>query len=72
MLASLIAAVLEPQEVPAMLEKDPIQIFGTHVFAEDENYARVFEYLEQREKFFYQNCRKPDNAPYLVADVPRG
>ena len=46
-----------------MSEKDPIRIFVTHAFAEDEDYARVFEYLESREKFFYQNCSQPDKVP---------
>ena len=46
-----------------MSEKDPIRIFVTHGFAEDEDYARVFEYLESRDKFYYQNYSNPENAP---------
>ena len=46
-----------------MSEQDPIRIFVTHAFAEDEDYNRVFEYLESRDNFFYLNCSKPENAP---------
>ncbi|MCZ6516831.1 MAG: hypothetical protein O6763_05000 [Gammaproteobacteria bacterium] len=46
-----------------MSEKNPIRIFVSHAFAEDEDYARVFEYFESRDRFFYQNCSNPDNVP---------
>ncbi len=46
-----------------MSEKNPFRIFVAHAFAEDEDYARVFEYLESRDKFFYLNCSQPNNVP---------
>ena len=46
-----------------MSEKDPIRIFVCHLFKEDVDYQRVFEYLESREKFFYINYANPDNVP---------
>ena len=46
-----------------MSEKDPIRIFVTHAFQEHEDYARVFEYLEARDKFFYVNYSDPDGKP---------
>ncbi len=46
-----------------MSEKNPFRIFVSHAFAEDEDYARVFEYFESRDRFFYQNCSNPDNVP---------
>jgi hypothetical protein len=36
-------------------EKDPYRVFVTHIFQNDEDYQRVFEYLESRDKFFYLN-----------------
>jgi len=44
-------------------EKDPFRIFVTHVFQENEDYRRVFEYLESRDNFFYISCSNPDNMP---------
>ena len=46
-----------------MSEKDPIRIFVTHLFKQDPDYARVFEYLESRDRFFYVNYSNPDNIP---------
>jgi len=46
-----------------MSEKDPIRIFVTHAFQEHEEYARVFEYLEARDKFYYVNYSDPDGKP---------
>jgi hypothetical protein len=46
-----------------MSEQDPIRIFVTHEFAESDDYARVFEYLESRDRFFYINRSKPDQRP---------
>ena len=46
-----------------MSESDPIRLFVMHYFQEDEDYQRVFEYLESREKFFYINSAAPDQLP---------
>ncbi len=46
-----------------MSEKNPFRIFVSHAFAEDEDYSRVFEYFESRDRFFYLNCSNPDNVP---------
>lgn len=46
-----------------MSEKNPFRIFVSHAFAEDEDYNRVFEYFESRDRFFYVNCSNPDNVP---------
>ena len=46
-----------------MSEKDPIRIFVTHLFKQDPDYSRVFEYLESRDRFFYVNYSNPDNIP---------
>lgn len=46
-----------------MSESKPIRIFVTHAFQEHELYARVFEYLESRDKFYYFNCSNLDAPP---------
>jgi len=46
-----------------MSEKDPLRLFVTHAFQEHEEYARVFEYLESRDNFFYVNCSRPSDKP---------
>ncbi len=46
-----------------MSEDNPIRVFVTHNFVEDDDYLRVFEFLEGVEKFYYLNCSKPENVP---------
>ncbi len=46
-----------------MSEKNPVRVFVTHLFDEDVDYLRLFEYLENRESFFYLNTSKPDVMP---------
>lgn len=46
-----------------MSEENPVSIFVTHVFEEDADYSRVFEYLESSTNFFYKNCSDPNNVP---------
>lgn len=46
-----------------MSEKDPFRVFVVHLFQENEDYRRVFEYLESRDNFFYVNYSNPENMP---------
>ena len=46
-----------------MYENNPIRVYATHTFEEDEDYLRVFEFLEGVDRFFYVNCSKPENVP---------
>ncbi len=46
-----------------MSEDHPIRVFVTHNFVEDDDYLRVFEFLEGVDRFFYLNCSKPENVP---------
>lgn len=46
-----------------MSEKDPIRAFVSHLFQADQDYLRVFEYLESRDRFFYLNTANPDAMP---------
>ena len=46
-----------------MSESNPIRVYVTHSFTEDEDYLRVFEFLESNERFYYVNVSKPENVP---------
>ncbi|MGB5512114.1 MAG: hypothetical protein WBM87_10430 [Woeseiaceae bacterium] len=46
-----------------MSEQDPIRVFATHCFDENDDYLRVFEFLESVDRFYYLNVSKPDNIP---------
>ncbi len=46
-----------------MSATDPIRIFVTHNFEDHEEYARVFEYLESRDNFYYLNLSDPEARP---------
>jgi Thoeris protein ThsB, TIR-like domain len=47
----------------AVSENNPFNVFVCHVFQENEDYQRVFEYLESRDNFFYTNHSNPENRP---------
>ena len=44
-------------------EKNPVRIFVCHVWVENDDYQRVFEYLESVDNFFYRNTSVLDNRP---------
>jgi hypothetical protein len=44
-------------------ENNPIRLFVTHLYAPDETYFRVFEYLESQPNFFYTNLAAPEKPP---------
>jgi len=44
-------------------EKNPIRLFVSHLFAEDADYLRVFEFLESVDRFYYINVSKPEAIP---------
>ena len=46
-----------------MSENNPIRVFVSHLFREDADYLRVFEFLEGVDRFFYLNTSKPENIP---------
>lgn len=46
-----------------MSESNPYRIFVSHLYAVDEVYVRVFEYLESVPNFYYKNCSTPDKPP---------
>ena len=46
-----------------MSKSNPIKLFVSHAWEEDEDYFRVFEYLESDPNFYYQNYSTPDRRP---------
>jgi hypothetical protein len=46
-----------------MSQENPLRIFVTHCFSENDDYLRVFEFLESSPNFFYTNCSNPDGMP---------
>lgn len=44
-------------------EKNPIRLFVSHLFAEDADYLRMFEFLESVDRFYYINVSKPEAIP---------
>jgi hypothetical protein len=54
-----------------MSEKDPIRLFVTHAWADNEDYLRVFEFLESSPNFFYRSFAVPDARPGDDVEVQR-
>ena len=46
-----------------MSENNPYRIFVAHNWQKDDDYLRVFEYLEATDKFFYINLSDPEKVP---------
>ena len=46
-----------------MSKTNPIKLFVAHAWEDDEDYFRVFEYLESDTNFYYQNYSTPDRRP---------
>jgi hypothetical protein len=44
-------------------ENNPIRVFATHTFEENDDYLRIFEFLESVDRFYYINVSKPENIP---------
>ena len=44
-------------------EGNPIRVFVTHLFAPDESYFRVFEFLESQPNYRYVNLATPEKPP---------
>jgi hypothetical protein len=46
-----------------MSQENPIRVFVTHAWQDNDDYLRVFEYLESARNFFYRNTSTPDRVP---------
>ena len=47
----------------SITQQNPIRLFVCHVWVEDEDYHRIFEYVESSPNFFYRNTSKLDVRP---------
>lgn len=47
----------------SITQQNPIRLFVCHVWVEDEDYHRIFEYVESSPNFFYRNTSAPDVRP---------
>jgi hypothetical protein len=47
----------------SVTQKNPIRLFVCHVWADTDDYQRIFEYLESTANFFYRNTSTPDKKP---------
>jgi hypothetical protein len=45
--------------VGTISQQDPVRVFVGHVFEPQDDYHRVFEYLESSHNFYYRNCSDP-------------
>jgi hypothetical protein len=57
--------------VSSVTQKNPIRLFVAHVWIEDDDYHRVFEYLESADNFFYRNTSTPDQRPSADKEAQR-
>lgn len=54
-----------------MSQQNPIRIFVAHAWAENEDYLRIFEYLESARNFYYRNTSRLELAPGSNLDAQR-
>ena len=47
----------------AVTQNNPVLLYVTHCWEADDDYLRVFEYLESSNNFYYRNFSKPDARP---------
>jgi hypothetical protein len=50
---------------------NPIRLFVTHVWEENDDYSRVFEYLEASGTFYYKNTSQPQGKRPLDLETQR-
>ena len=46
----------------SITQQNPIRLFVCHVWVADDDYHRIFEYVESSPNFFYRNTSTPDAA----------
>lgn len=47
----------------SVTQKNPVRLFVAHLWAEDDDYHRIFEYIESSDNFFYRNTSRPEARP---------
>lgn len=46
-----------------MSEQDPIRLYAVHGWTRDEDYSRLFEFIQSAENFYYRAVSDPDSHP---------
>ena len=54
-----------------MSDNNPFRVFAAHAWERDEDYVRLFEYLESTTNFYYENVCDPDESPEGEGIAPR-
>ena len=44
-------------------ERNPVRLYVTHAWKADDEYLRVFEFLESSRNFYYRNLTRPAERP---------
>jgi hypothetical protein len=44
----------------SVTQKNPVRLFVAHLWVEDDDYHRIFEYIESSSNFFYRNTSKAE------------
>ena len=44
----------------SVTQKNPVRLFVAHLWVEDDDYHRIFEYIESSSNFFYRNTTRPE------------
>jgi hypothetical protein len=57
--------------VSSISQHNPVKVFVGHAFEPNEDYMRVFEYLESTHNFYYRNCSSPDPRGTFDREVLR-
>ena len=55
----------------SVTQRNPIRLFVCHVWQPNEDYHRIFEYLESSNSFFYRNTSTPEHKPSGDREVLR-
>jgi hypothetical protein len=58
--------------MPAPINQaNPLRLFVSHHWQDDEDYHRVFEFLEAADHFYYRNCARPETPRPLTGEAMR-
>lgn len=52
-------------------QQNPVKLFVSHVWQADDDYQRVFEFLESARNFYYLNYSAPDRRPAGADEAQR-
>jgi hypothetical protein len=52
-------------------QSNPIRLFVTHIWEDNEEYQRVFEYLESARNFYYRNTSEPQKKRPVDKEAQR-